>query len=862
VALEASMMDDSDPGRDASLGDAVPPTARARVERSGSTPVERLQQSEEALRASERRFQTTFEQAAVGIAHVAADGRFLRINQRFCEIVGYDLPEMLELTFHEITHPDDADTDRSSVLQLLAGEIATLSREKRYRRKDGAWVWVNLTVSLARDACGRPDYFVSVVQDVTERRQAEEALRENEERLRRTFDQAPVGQAIVSLDGRFQRVNAELCRITGYAEDELRQLTFASITHPDDLAASIEETRRLLAGETESFQIDKRYLRKDGTAVWARTWACLIKDAHGTPLYTLPIVEDLTARKRVEQDLHERTEQLLALNVLSRAVSASLSMDAVVSAALREMLRAAHTDLACLFLRTGTRLVLAGIAPEADAGRLGSLPEHRVGECLCGLAVELGQPLYSRDIFDDPRCTWQECRQAGLRSFAALPLRSGDEITGVIGLASLTERDFQAQSRFLETLAGTVSVSLRNARLYAETKRAEEEKDRLQAQLIHAQKMEAIGRLAGGVAHDFNNLLTAILGYAELAMMGLPEGGRAAQCLSGIRDVVRQSQGLTQQILAFSRRQMLKMAVIDLNAELLSAGKMLRRLIGEDVEIETVLQPGLGHVRADSSQLQQVLVNLAVNARDAMAGGGKLTITTAGVSLSEQAVLGTPEVRPGEYVLLTVADSGGGMDAATLSHIFEPFFTTKELGRGTGLGLATVYGIVKQHGGHIDVQSTPGVGTVFRIYLPRVEETADADLPESAPPPVAQGEETILVAEDDPLVRDLTCRLLSARGYRVLSAPAPLQALDLARAHAGEISLLITDIVMPGMNGRELYRRLAAERPGIKVLFMSGYAGEALSDHGGGLEEGLHFLQKPFGISNLARHVRQILDNP
>ena len=828
----------------------------------GTSLAERLRQAEAALRTSERRFQTTFEQAAVGIAHVAPDGRFLRINQRFCEIVGYSLPELLERTFHDITHPEDADADRAAVLRLLAGEIATHSREKRYRRKNGAWVWANLTVSLARDAGGKPDYFVSVVEDITERRHAEESLRASEARFRRTFDQAPIGQAIVSLDGRFQRVNAELCRITGYTSDELTRMTFAGITHADDLAPSLHETRRLLAGEIESFQIDKRYLRKDGTAVWARTWACLIKDADGKPLYTLPMVEDLTARKRAEEDLRERTEELLALNVLSRAVSASLSMDTVVAAALREMLRAAHTDLAFLFLRKGERLVLAGVAPEADVSRLGALPEHRVGACICGLAVESGQPLYSRDIFADPRCTWEECRQAGLRSFAALPLSSGDEITGVIGLASIAERDYQVQSRFLETLASTVSVSLRNARLYAETRRAEEEKDRLQAQLLHAQKMEAIGRLAGGVAHDFNNLLTAILGYAELATMGLPEGGRAAQCLSGIREVVRQSQALTQQILAFSRRQMLKMAVVDLNAELLSAGKMLRRLIGEDVEIETVLQPDLGHVRADSSQLQQILVNLAVNARDAMAEGGRLTIKTADVSLSEEALLGTPEVRPGAYVRLTVADSGGGMDAATLSRIFEPFFTTKELGRGTGLGLATVYGIVKQPGGHIDVESTPGVGTVFQIYLPRVAETAETDLPDGAPPAVAQGEETILVAEDEPLVCDLTCRLLSARGYRVLSALTPLQALDVARGHPGAIALLITDIVMPGMNGRELYRRLAAERPGIRVLFMSGYAGEALSDHGGGLEEGLHFLQKPFGIADLARHVREILDSP
>jgi two-component system cell cycle sensor histidine kinase/response regulator CckA len=394
-----------------------------------------------------------------------------------------------------------------------------------------------------------------------------------------------------------------------------------------------------------------------------------------------------------------------------------------------------------------------------------------------------------------------------------------------------------------------------------ERTRAEEEKNRLQAQLIQAQKMEAVGRLAGGVAHDFNNLLTAILGYSELALVNLDQAGSSAQSLVGIRDVVQQAKALTQQILAFSRRQVLTMTVVDLTAELLAVAKMLSRLIGEHIVVETRLESSLGHVRADSFQLRQVLFNLAINARDAMPQGGRLTLGTGNVSLPDDVAQNLRDTPRGEYVLLTVSDTGTGMDAATQSHLFEPFFTTKDPGRGTGLGLATVYGIVKQHGGHIDVRSAPGSGTQFRILLPCVTDELRKGGGVSALASVGRGGETILVVEDEPAVRELTAQGLSANGYQVLSAASPAEALDLARGHARPLDLLLTDVVMPGMNGRELYDRLASERPGLRVLFMSGYAGDAFAPQGGLIEEGRHFIQKPFSLAELSRQMRQILDS-
>ena len=387
------------------------------------------------------------------------------------------------------------------------------------------------------------------------------------------------------------------------------------------------------------------------------------------------------------------------------------------------------------------------------------------------------------------------------------------------------------------------------------------EQKQLQHQLIQSQKMEAVGRLAGGIAHDFNNLLTAIFGYAELLAEELPAGSPARKDVEEIRKASQRAATLTRQLLAFSRQQVLQPIVLNMNDLVEDLKKMLRRLIGEDVELRTALAPDAGNVRADPGQLEQVIVNLAVNARDAMPTGGKLTIETQNAELSEAYAAAHQPVVPGAYVMLAVSDTGIGMDKQTQGRIFEPFFTTKEKGKGTGLGLSTVYGIVKQSGGYIWAYSEPGHGTTFKAYLPHVDAPVQAVArpPESGGP--LDGTETVLLAEDDDLLRPLASELLEKLGYTVLAAGTAQEALALARAQAGPIELLIADVVMPGESGRQLARWLAELRPDMRVLYTSGYTDDAIVHHGM-LEPGLNYLEKPFTPATLARKVREVLDAP
>jgi two-component system cell cycle sensor histidine kinase/response regulator CckA len=381
----------------------------------------------------------------------------------------------------------------------------------------------------------------------------------------------------------------------------------------------------------------------------------------------------------------------------------------------------------------------------------------------------------------------------------------------------------------------------------------------LEDQLRQAQKMEAVGQLAGGIAHDFNNLLTAILGCTQLLLHATPPEDARREDVEEIKNAGLRAAELTRQLLAFSRRQVLAPKLLDLNAVVANMDKMLRRLIGEDVALATELAADLGPVSADPGQLEQVLLNLAVNARDAMPQGGRLTIATANVLLTEEYAERHHRLPPGHYVLLAVSDTGIGMDEATQKHLFEPFFTTKEVGKGTGLGLATVYGIVKQSGGYIWVYSEPDHGTTVRVYLPRVPGAAEP-LPAAEPAPeLRRGTETVLLVEDATPVRTLARKSLENCGYRVLDAADGRAALELSAHHAGGIDILVTDVVMPGMSGRELAERLAPLRPGMRVLYTSGYTDDAMV-HQGVLRSGVAFLQKPFVPESLARKVREVLD--
>jgi len=381
----------------------------------------------------------------------------------------------------------------------------------------------------------------------------------------------------------------------------------------------------------------------------------------------------------------------------------------------------------------------------------------------------------------------------------------------------------------------------------------------LEEQLRQSQKMEAIGRLAGGIAHDFNNLLTGIIGYSDLLLSSLNSNEPARQDLQEIKKAGERAASLTSQLLAFSRRQMLQPSVLDLNKVVVNLDKMLRRLIAEDIELVTRLASELGHVRVDPGQIEQIIMNLAVNARDAMLQGGKLTIETNNVELDEAYARRHVAVTAGHYVMLAVSDTGCGMDEETQSRIFEPFFTTKEAGKGTGLGLSTVYGIVKQSGGNIWVYSEPGQGTTFKVYLPYVDKLAEAMEKPTIAAAMPHGSETILVAEDEETVRKLACQVLRNSGYQIIEVPNSREALLASERYEGPIHLLLTDVVMPQMSGRELAKRLTSLRPTMKVLYMSGYTDDAIVHHGI-LEPGLAFIQKPFTPGTLARKVREVLD--
>jgi two-component system cell cycle sensor histidine kinase/response regulator CckA len=429
-----------------------------------------------------------------------------------------------------------------------------------------------------------------------------------------------------------------------------------------------------------------------------------------------------------------------------------------------------------------------------------------------------------------------------------------------------TLQDLEIQGRRQDGTLIWVSVNVRPVKdaggrtLHYEWSLADiTERRQLESQLRQAQKMEAVGQLAGGVAHDFNNLLTVIGGRCYLMLGKLGPDDALRREVELVRGAAERAARLTHQLLAFSRKQVLEPRVLDLNETVTGIEPLLRRLIGEDIEISVACGAELGRVKADAGQVEQVILNLAVNARDAMPQGGRLVLETANVTVDERAARRVPDLAPGCYVVLSVTDSGHGMDAATRAQIFEPFFTTKEVGKGTGLGLATVYGIVKQSGGFIEVESEPGRGASFKVYLPRVEEAVAVPEPAKAPGTL-RGSETVLLVEDDESLRTFAREILTVQGYVVLEATSPADALRIQETHPGRIHLLLTDVVMPEMNGRQLAERLKIARPDMVVLFMSGYTGAALGDRGEVAEFTGHLLPKPFTPDGLSRRVRDVLD--
>jgi len=641
-----------------------------------------------------------------------------------------------------------------------------------------------------------------------ERKRVEDAWREQSELLQRIVDNIPVMLVFLDEQGRIQWGNREWTRTLGYDIAEARERDILADLYPDP-----RQQRRLRdsIGAPVGQWTDFRPRTRHGT-VLDTIWA----NAPLTGGGWLAIGMDVSERRRAE----ERYRSFIAQS--SEGVS-RLEIDPPVPVQLPE--------------EDQVDRVYAGarIAECNDAmARMYGFKE--AGELVGTRLAELHN-------VNDPTNREQ------IRSFIRAGYRVSDSET--------REHDREGRSRvFLNNVVGFVEDG-HLVRVWG-TQRDVTDQRHLEEQFRQSQKMEAVGQLAGGIAHDFNNLLTAILGNTQLLLRELPPGDSKRGDVEEIRKASERAASLTRQLLAYSRRQMLQPVVLDLNVVVAEMDKLLRRLIGEHISLVTVLAPDLGRVKADPNQLEQVIVNLAVNARDAMPDGGKLTIETTNVDLDEvfaQAHLGSV---PGPYAMFAVTDTGSGMDATVRAHLFEPFFTTKEVGKGTGLGLATVYGIVKQSDGYISVYSEAGHGSSFKIYLPRIATpVGSAAGPQKGGP--ARGTETVLVVEDEPAVLSLSRRALEAQGYLVLAASDAAAALRVVERHGGMIHLLLTDVVMPGLSGRELADQLTGQRPGIRVLYMSGYPGDAVVQHGT-LPAGSAFLQKPFSPDGLARKVRDVLD--
>ncbi|HEY0465745.1 MAG TPA: PAS domain S-box protein [Polyangiaceae bacterium] len=651
---------------------------------------------------------------------------------------------------------------------------------------------------------------------------AQEDLRDSEQALRESRHLLEEAQTIAHLGSWASGIgpndglewSRECYRIFGLPDGMAMTVdAFFACVHPADR----ERVQRASHDATEHgvvFDIEHRVQRPDGQVRWVHERAIVERDAAGQPTQLIGTVLDITDRHSILEALQESEERHRRLAAIVES-----SDDAILSATLDGQITSWNQGAEKLF----------GYRADEVLGRSISLlasPATRDDEDRVFACAARGEAVRQHET--------ARRRKDGAMVEVALTVSPLRDATGAVVGFSKIVRDLTSH-RLTE-------VALR----------------RTEEQFRQAQKMEAVGRLAGGVAHDFNNLLTVILSYSRLALDELKPGDPLHNDIEQIEKAGNRATELTRQLLAFSRQQILQPQVVDLNQIVAGTKSMLARLIGEDVELTTLFAPNAGRVLADPGQIEQVLMNLAVNARDAMPDGGKLTIETINVKLDALYVGAHLGVAPGDYLMLAISDTGVGMDAATQARIFEPFFTTKEKGKGTGLGLSTVFGIVEQSGGHIRVYSEPGCGCTFKIYLPRTDRIA-RQLISVAPSKILEGAETILLVEDEEQVRDVAGAILRRNGYNVLTAANGGEAFLISKDFTAKIHLLLTDVVMPKMSGRKLAAELALQRPQMKVLFASGYTDDAIIHHGV-LDAGVAFLQKPFTPDGLLRRVREVLD--
>ena len=780
-----------------------------------TAPLTRSEETSEprAARCAERslaQLRAVLSSISDGLIVADTDGNLLDWNPAALRMHGYSSVE--EVRRNLATFADDFVLSRPGepplpysewpLPRILRGE--TLSDcELWVRRTDTAQERViTYSGALVPDPTGGPDLAFLTLRDVTDQRRAEAELRASETLFRTAFEDTNVAMVLLDLNHRFVRVNTAFARLFGYSQEEMLGMSMPDITHPDDLAESFARREALLRGDSHFVQ-EKRYVHRDGHDLRCVTNVSLVRDASGKPQLYVGQVQNLTAQKQAETDLRASEGRLQAFFDSTTVAMVEVSPDA-------------------RYLRANAAFYrMFGYTPE-------ELPGLTVADVVFPEDRDAVLAQYGR-VGHGETTSYEADRRYRRKDGSPLWAR----------VSVVAARDESGRPKSVTAVVVDMT-----------------ERKKLEEQFRQAQKMEAVGRLAGGVAHDFNNLLTVINGYGQLLLDQLPQADPTRALVQEMTGAGERAAGLTAQLLAFSRKAVVEPKVLDLNEVVSQSAKLLRRLIGEDITLATALAPGLERVKADPTQVEQVILNLAVNAKDAMPRGGKLTIETRGVRLHQEDATLYPDLSPGRYVQLAVSDTGTGMTDEVKARLFEPFFTTKEQGKGTGLGLSVVHGAVKQSGGRVDVYSELGIGTTFKILLPGVAAAAPASV---AVPLAPKGTETVLLVEDEAGVRRFGRLALETQGYTVLEAAGGEEALRVAASHAGPIHLLVTDVVMPKMGGRAVAEALRARHAGLKVLYVSGYADDAVVRHGI-VDATDAFLQKPFTPLTLARKVREILD--
>lgn len=748
------------------------------------------------------------ENTAEIIAILDMNLRFTHVSPAIKKIRGFTPEEIMAQSLEEGLTPDSmarATTVFLEELQLEASGTADPDRvrilELEEYHKDGLTVWMEVSLSFLRDRNGKATGILALSRDITKRKQAEREL----QMFREVVGNSSNAIGISTPEGKHFYQNEAFENLFGPIGDNPTAV-YVDKTVAEEVFNAIKAGKRW-GGEVRMTAKDRGV--RD---ILLRAYANKDKDGRVTGL--VGIHTDITEHKQWEKKLRQSEERF------------------------RTIFNEAPIGIVLADSRTG-------ILYEANAAysRITGRPSDQLKQT-----------------------SWMQI---------AHPDDVSDALEQIKNMDAGKTPGFQSEKRIIKPDGGVVWINLTVAPLKAggrvlpfhlgmmeditERRRTEAKRVELEGQLHQAQKMESVGRLAGGVAHDFNNMLSVILGFTELAMTKTDPSQTLFADLAEIRKAAARSSDLTRQLLAFARKQTIAPEILDLNETVSGMINMLRRLIGEDIDLAWRPGMGLWPVHMDPTQIDQILANLCVNARDAISDVGAITIETKNTMVDEAFCMGKPECCPGEYVCLAVSDNGKGMDPETLKQIFEPFFTTKAQGKGTGLGLATVYGIARQNSGFVDVHSRPGRGTTFDIYLPRHRVKAGRVEKEGPATPAPQGHETILLVEDEPAILEMTTQMLEMNGYQVLAAGTPGQAMRLAREHAGEIHLLMTDIVMPEMNGRDLAKNLLSLYPELKRLFMSGYTADVIAHHGV-LEDGVHFIQKPFTIKHLRAKVREALE--